>query len=76
MLVVSLVLYLAIVFVGGHAQALSSSDAAAIASSNFLFSVDVLLDDSASPVLLGIRDGQTVTQVHSTEVLPVLSRKK
>lgn len=46
----------------GHAQALPPA-AAAAASLPFLFSVDVLLDEADAPVLLGIRDGQTVAQV-------------
>lgn len=61
----SLVSYLAIAFTGGNAQ-ISSEDAATTASSVFLYSVDILLDESKSPVVLGIRDGQTVAQVGLT----------
>lgn len=49
-------------YIGGNAQTLSE-DAATMASSGFLYSVDVLLDESTDPVVLGIRDGQTVAQV-------------
>lgn len=62
-LVASLVYCLAIGYIGGNAQT-SSSDAATTAPSGFLYSVDVVLDDSESPVTLGIRDGQTVAQVY------------
>ncbi len=62
MIVASLVYCLTIASIGGNAQT-SLSDAAAMAPSGFLYSVDVLLDDSESPVVLGIRDGQTVAQV-------------
>lgn len=61
-LVVSLVFYLAIAYIGANAQT-SLSEAAAVAPSGFLYSVDVVLDDSESPVVLGIHDGQTVAQV-------------
>lgn len=62
-LVAGLASFLAIAHIGGNAQTLSP-DAATMTSSGFLFSVDVFLDESAtSPVVLGIRDGQTVTQV-------------
>lgn len=73
-LAASLASYLAIVCIGGQAQTLLPSlDPAATTSSKFLFSVDVVLDDSASPVLLGVRHGQTVAQVRYTEGFPALS---
>lgn len=56
----SLLSYLAIASTGGNAQLLPPDDA----SSQLVFSVDVLLDESADPVPLGIRDGQTVAQVN------------
>lgn len=64
-LVASLVLCLAIAYIGGNAQTLPADAATTASSSGFLFSVNVLLDESTSPVVLGIRDGQTVAQVGS-----------
>lgn len=58
----SLVSCLVIAHIGGNAQSLSA-DAATVASSRFLYSVDIFLDESTSPVVLGIRDGQTIAQV-------------
>lgn len=58
---VSLVSYLATTSIGGHAQT-SPPDAQA-PPSPFLFSIDLLLDEGADPVKLGIRNGQTVAQV-------------
>ncbi|CBN75632.1 hypothetical protein Esi_0151_0023 [Ectocarpus siliculosus] len=64
-LVASLVSCLTITYIiGGNSQTWPSDAAAAtaIASSDFLFSVDVVLDESAVAVPLGIRDGQTVAE--------------
>ncbi|CAM9951076.1 unnamed protein product [Ectocarpus sp. 6 AP-2014] len=64
-LAASLVSCLTITYIiGGNSQTWPSDAAAAtaIASSDFLFSVDVVLDESAVAVPLGIRDGQTVAE--------------
>lgn len=66
-IVASLVLYLAFARVDGSAEPLRSDDAS-IAPSEFLFAVDIWLDESAPAVPLGIRDGQTVAQVCVPEV--------
>ncbi|CAN0341779.1 unnamed protein product, partial [Ectocarpus sp. 8 AP-2014] len=65
LLVASLVSCLTITYIiGGNSETWPSDTAAvtAIASSDFLFSVDVVLDESAAAVPLGIRDGQTVAE--------------
>ncbi|CAM9972726.1 unnamed protein product, partial [Ectocarpus sp. 4 AP-2014] len=63
-LVASLVSCLTITYIiGGNSQTWPSDAAAtAIASPDFLFSVDVVLDESAAAVPLGIRNGQTVAE--------------
>ncbi|CAM9674009.1 unnamed protein product, partial [Laminaria digitata] len=61
-LVATLLSYLAVTSAGTSAQRLPPDDAGLTASSQLVFSVDVLLDESADPVPLGIRDGQTVAQ--------------
>lgn len=49
---------------GGNAQTLSSGeDAATMTSPGFLYSVNIVLDEATSPVVLGIHDGQTAAQV-------------
>lgn len=67
-LMASLVSYLAMAHIGGDAQTLSA-DAAMAATSGFLYSVNIVLDESPSPAVLGIRDGQTAAQV-GLEVSP------
>ncbi|CAM9138254.1 unnamed protein product [Ectocarpus sp. 12 AP-2014] len=63
-LVASLVSCLTITYIiGGNSQTWPSDAAAtAVASPDFLFSVDVVLDESAAAVPLGIRNGQTVAE--------------
>lgn len=63
-LVATLFAYLAIASISGNAQPLPPPDDTGLTS--YVFSVEVLLDESADPVLLGIRDGQTVAQVKNT----------
>eukprot|EP00904_Undaria_pinnatifida_P001646 jgi/Undpi1/11482/HiC_scaffold_30.g13779.m1 len=59
-LVAALFAYLAIASISGNAQPLPPPGDTGLTS--YVFSVEVLLDESADPVLLGIRDGQTVAQ--------------
>lgn len=63
-LVAILLSYLVVTSAGASAQPLPPDDAGLAASSQLVFSVDVLLDESADPVPLEIRDGQTVAQVN------------
>ena len=62
-LLASLVTCLAIAHIGRNAQSLSADAAMMATSGLFLYSVNIVLDDSTSPVVLGIRDGQTAAQV-------------
>ncbi|CAM9577351.1 unnamed protein product [Scytosiphon promiscuus] len=59
MIAATLISYLTIAYVGGNAQTLHPGDPS---ERQILFSVDVLVDESASPVPLGIREGQTAVQ--------------
>eukprot|EP00903_Cladosiphon_okamuranus_P007708 g7470.t1 len=60
----SLVSCLAIAHIGGgDAQTLSSEeDAATTKSAGFVYAVNIVLDEATSPLVLGIRDGQTAAQ--------------
>lgn len=60
-----LVSCLAIAQIGGNAYTLSSGEDAdaTMTSSGFLYSVNIMLDEATSPLVLGIRNGQTAAQV-------------